>query len=744
MRTWISYMRNSLFYSLSLLWIWIIGIQWISFMDYTWYTETKTIVLISGTAIIIVEMLLPVKRAYRLILEGAAILYIIHKELVKYWVYIPSGTMANRIQQYIEHLSPYVWFAAGAWILILISAVLVSTKRRIIVFSGLHVIAFCVLDSFTTTYLWSEVAWTVFASMGWLVTEHFRRFQARFPAGWRHLRKVPLKIFTHAAVLFSIIFIAGVSMPSVPPTLTDPYTAWAGTSGGSSKSEDVSGVLTDTKMKTTSGYSRNDNNLGGGFNFDYTPVMSIITDKRSYWRGETRKDYSGSGWSDDSGGEGDYENVNVGSVLPNTDASRSGETETLEQQVTMLNDSVYPVLFGAYHVSQVKQMEDTDDGTILWESDQSALHWNTDTKQPRYPKSYTVISEIPVVPEDEIRGKTFKDLYNGDKVDKAYLQIPRGFPDRTRKLAERVTSTADTPYEKIGMLQNYLINNFKYTNQPDLSKKTSDDFVDSFLFDIKEGYCDYFSTSLVMMARSLDIPARWVKGYAPGQQQMSADAVMERQGRDQSEPGVYTVTNADAHSWAEVYFGEYGWVPVEATPGFNMPLLTHQEDSKPVTAPEVEQEEEPEVQQEPTTAGAGGNGAFLTGTAVVWITVLIILLFAAYSIWVLRIRVRFFLVGFRKGGKITEDQKVIVMTERWLRKMKRKGMHRSSDETLRESVLRWEKEKPGLGPFLEPLLMLFEKARYSPASVAEAEWRSVYAHSRELGTALKKAGDRAA
>ncbi|MGN7357831.1 transglutaminase TgpA family protein [Paenibacillus sp. SAF-054] len=743
MRTWILNVRNSLFYSLSLLWIWIMGIQWISFMDYTWYEETTSIVLISMTVVILVEMLLPVKRAYRLVLEGAVILYVIHRELVKYWVYMPSGTLANRIQQYIEHLSPYIWIAGGAWFLLLLSSLLVTTKRRIIVFSGLHVIAFSILDSFTASTLWPEVAWTMFAAMCWLVSEHFRRFQARFPSGWRHLRKVPLKIFVHAAVLFSVMFIAGVSMPTVPPTLTDPYTAWVGGSTvESANGLDVSGEVTSAEGVSTSGYSRNDNNLGGGFNFDYTPVMSVKSGKRNYWRGETRQVYSGTGWSEARGGS-KYDNVSVGSSLDRGDAP-TGETEKLEQTITMLNDQVYPVLFGAFRVSEIKELDNADAGRIYWESDQSALHWDTDAKKPQYPKTYTVISEVPVVPEDEIRTKTFKDLYGGGKLDDAYLQIPKGFPVRTRKLAEQVASSAETPYEKVGLLQNYLVNNFKYTNQPDLSKKTSGDFVDSFLFDIKEGYCDYFSSSMVMMARSLGIPARWVKGYAPGQQQFDTDGVLQRNGQNPADSDSYTITNADAHSWAEVYFGDYGWVPVEATPGFNMPLLTHQEDSKPVTAPVVEEEEKPKVEQEKAAVGTGSASTGLPAWAIVWITALILILLAGYILWLMRIRVRFLLVGIRKGSKLSADQKVIIMTERWVGRLKRKGIRRSSNETLRESVIRWEKEMPALSNSLGQLLTLFEKARYSPSSVSEAEWRSVYNHSRELKAALKKAEDSAA
>ena len=55
------------------------------------------------------------------------------------------------------------------------------------------------------------------------------------------------------------------------------------------------------------------------------------------------------------------------------------------------------------------------------------------------------------------------------------------------------------------------------------------------------------------------------KGYAPGQMSLNSDMQAPRQPGASIET-TYTVTNADAHSWAEVYFGEYGWIPVEATP----------------------------------------------------------------------------------------------------------------------------------------------------------------------------------
>ncbi|MCB0193183.1 MAG: transglutaminase domain-containing protein, partial [Anaerolineae bacterium] len=68
------------------------------------------------------------------------------------------------------------------------------------------------------------------------------------------------------------------------------------------------------------------------------------------------------------------------------------------------------------------------------------------------------------------------------------------------------------------------------------------------------GICEQYVTSLVVMARSLGIPARLVSGYGSGQYNTIT--------------GYYEVRFSDAHSWAEIYFPEVGWVPFDPTPGW--------------------------------------------------------------------------------------------------------------------------------------------------------------------------------
>jgi protein-glutamine gamma-glutamyltransferase len=81
------------------------------------------------------------------------------------------------------------------------------------------------------------------------------------------------------------------------------------------------------------------------------------------------------------------------------------------------------------------------------------------------------------------------------------------------------------------------------------------DAVEYFLFEQQRGYCEQFSSSLAVMARSQGIPARVATGYAPGEYNPFT--------------GLYDVRASDAHAWVEVYFPQYGWTTFDPTPSFD-------------------------------------------------------------------------------------------------------------------------------------------------------------------------------
>ena len=132
-----------------------------------------------------------------------------------------------------------------------------------------------------------------------------------------------------------------------------------------------------------------------------------------------------------------------------------------------------------------------------------------------------------------------------------YLQLPSNLPPRLYDLAEQITQGARDRYAKAVAIERYL-RNYPYTLM--VSPPPDDqDVVDYFLFDAQEGYCDYYSSSMVVLSRAAGLPARLVVGYGTGNYD--------------GELGIYEVTQAEAHSWVEIYFPGHGWVEVEPTGG---------------------------------------------------------------------------------------------------------------------------------------------------------------------------------
>lgn len=407
-------------------------------------------------------------------------------------------------------------------------------------------------------------------------------------------------------------------------------------------------------------------------------------------------------------------------------------TRTLKQTVKVLNNNEFPVLFGAYSVTSVDSLNGEAAGKgLFWRDRDSELLWDMDKKKLDYPSTFELTSEVPVIPVQELTAKTYEELYKGNDLEESFLQLPDDFPQRVKDLAEEITAQGRTPYEKTALLQQYLQQTFPYTNKPDITRVSSEDFVDGFLFELKEGYCDYYSTALVTMARSLNIPARWVKGYAPGEQPEMPMNLAQQLGAANNN---YTITNADAHSWAEVYFGEYGWIPVEATPGFNAPLLTKNEQI-PETDPE-DQDEMAEPTPAPVTNAQADQG-FHVGLWVILAAVVVLLSWTIFKVWHIRFKLRFFVQQMRMGRPLTPDQKVVAETERWVRYLHRKGMMKEEHETLREAVVRWSQERPAVANHLSSLLTMFEQAKYSPDVIEDKDWQSVYTEALRLRRTIR-------
>ncbi len=129
------------------------------------------------------------------------------------------------------------------------------------------------------------------------------------------------------------------------------------------------------------------------------------------------------------------------------------------------------------------------------------------------------------------------------------LQLPR-LDARIARLAQQITASAGTNYDKAAAIESYLKSNFGYTLQ--LSSNVPRDPLAEFLFVRKRGHCEYFASSMAVMLRTLRIPARVVNGF--------------RRGEFNQLTGEYVIRGRDAHSWVEAYFPGYGWITFDPTP----------------------------------------------------------------------------------------------------------------------------------------------------------------------------------
>ena len=162
--------------------------------------------------------------------------------------------------------------------------------------------------------------------------------------------------------------------------------------------------------------------------------------------------------------------------------------------------------------------------------------------------SYQADSFVPTPSVEQLRAAP-SDGYPQHILDR-YFSLPASVPARVRQLATEITDGNVTPYDKAKAIESYLRLNYPYDLQIPAPPDGSD-VADYFLFDLKKGYCDYYATAMVVLARSNGIPARFVSGYASGEY----DTLNAQ----------YVVRELHAHSWAEIYFPKIGWVEFEPT-----------------------------------------------------------------------------------------------------------------------------------------------------------------------------------
>ncbi len=202
-------------------------------------------------------------------------------------------------------------------------------------------------------------------------------------------------------------------------------------------------------------------------------------------------------------------------------------------------------------------------------------------------QQYEVDSLIPIVSANQLRNSS--QIYPGE-IRQRYLSLPKTTPQRVLDLATELTADVTNPYDKVKAIEAFLR---AYPYSLDISPPpTGRDVADYFLFDLKTGYCDYYATSMVVLARTIGLPARLVIGYSSGVYNPFA--------------GEYIVRESNAHSWVEVYFVGIGWVEFEPTA--NQPAI--------ILPEELPQEVSPAIMSSPIESGLGASAHARQGYSI--------------------------------------------------------------------------------------------------------------------------------
>jgi hypothetical protein len=257
------------------------------------------------------------------------------------------------------------------------------------------------------------------------------------------------------------------------------------------------------------------------------------------WRGVALDDFNGRGWRR-SRGRSSYEQTNS-----ERNFFQFGTIDSLHRittQTFFVEPIDTPVLFAAPRAVAVQGTfpyvrRDTEGSISTRQHDLERITYKaySDTTEPDVD---ALRSDVGPYPQEYPKGSRLSFS--------RYLQLPAELDPRIAQLARdwivragAGAGAARDRYTTARVIEQHLQSDFGYTL--DLKAGGADPLAD-FLFRVREGHCEYFSTAMAVMLRTQGVAARVVNGFQMGEYNDAADA--------------YTVTQRDAHSWVEVYFPE--------------------------------------------------------------------------------------------------------------------------------------------------------------------------------------------
>jgi len=402
------------------------------------------------------------------------------------------------------------------------------------------------------------------ASLALILTSGYDSWEQRWiQQGLDYATDIRFDIAVAALILSLGLTIAAGMMPSISvQDIADAYRDWLQPGSNQSDIGDSLGLdpepLTETRDSDNFDQMRYQNELptshliGTGAELAEIVVMLVrveipdqsasvgapIRDSHYYWRNLTYDQYTGGGWTTGSLGKQAFASGDF--ALP-IDIENH---RLLRQEIRIIED------FGNMLYSAGSLVTADKDFQVAWR-----LHRSDDLLNDIFGATiesdlYRVDSLQPVFSEAELRAVNQRIP---PWVIEHYINLPESVPERVLFLAREITVAEPTAYDRALAIEQYL-RQFPYTldvPQP----PTPRDIVDYFLFDLQKGYCDYYASAMVVLARAAGLPARLVTGFVSGNYNVESET--------------FIVTADQAHAWVEIYFPEYGWIPFEPTGGRN-------------------------------------------------------------------------------------------------------------------------------------------------------------------------------
>lgn len=584
--------------------------------------------------------------------------------LIQEWKWNMTAIFSGEFGQVSDSFRT-VLFLALIWMLIYLIHHWITVRNNIFYFFVLTVFFIATLDTFSDYNGKTAIVKVIILGLIMTGLLFVKRLWLQVDATNNAIGKWKLVI----PMIVSVLIFSSVAffLPKTGPTWADPVPFIKGVAG--------QGDLGSGKKSV--GYSNDDSRLGGPFEGDNTLVFTATSRDRHYWRIDTKDTYTSKGWILSQGNFGkNYYQADT-PILTSLQVGSPEKTREIQMDIAV----PMPFLIQTYGMLSVS----AQDSTMFVQDEQTEkIGIEQQNNESKLLSSYTLSYSEPVYSMEQLQLSQPSMLETLDPSFNRFLQLPNTLPQRVRELAIDITKDKPSVYDQIKAIERYFsYNGFRYDKTAAAIPAEDQDYVDQFLFDTKIGYCDNFSTSMVVLLRSVGIPARWVKGFAPGDAGSVSDGLRE-----------YRITNNNAHSWVEAYVPGTGWMEFEPTIGFtgNVNIDYDIEKETPqqeqVTQPE-EKQEQPKKEQAPKQKATSSTFSidvvwtWMKKLTYVWLALLVLLIAVSISLytkrrtWIPKMQIR----AYRK--KDANWTNFDASYHDLMKQLSRIGLRRKDGETLR-------------------------------------------------------------